>query len=84
MLDVRLFGHVSASFGLGDGAAATRRSLEACGCRVHCVDLKLATHKSLAAAPANANAHVSHQAVSRGMTYSTKRVHSYIDPHVAH
>jgi glycosyltransferase involved in cell wall biosynthesis len=47
MLDVRLHGHISASFGLADGAAATRRCLEASGCRVSCIDLKLATHPSI-------------------------------------
>lgn len=46
MLSVRLFGHVSASFGLADGAAATRRSLELAGCSVDCCDLRLSTHPS--------------------------------------
>ena len=46
-LTVRLYGHVSARFGLGDGAAATRRILEACGCAVHCHDLRLSTHPAL-------------------------------------
>ncbi|MFM7547296.1 MAG: glycosyltransferase [Cyanobacteriota bacterium] len=54
VLNVALFGHVSASFGLADGAEATRRSLEASGCRVHCVDLKLTTHQSLADGSAKA------------------------------
>jgi len=46
MPGIRLYGHVSASFGLADGAAATRRCLEACDLTVDCVDLKLATHPS--------------------------------------
>ena len=46
MLNVRLHGHVSASFGLADGAAATRRSLELAGCSVDCCDLRLSTHPS--------------------------------------
>lgn len=54
-LVVRLYGHVSARFGLGDGAAATRRILEACGCVVDCRDLRLATHPSLDPLPAPAH-----------------------------
>ena len=44
MLNIRLHGHLSAAFGLADGAAATRRCLEAAGCAVQPCDLRLASH----------------------------------------
>ena len=46
MLTVHLHGHLSAAFGLGEGASATCRSLEAAGCRVVRRDLRLASHPS--------------------------------------
>ena len=43
-MNIRLHGHLSAAFGLADGAAATRRCLEAAGCAVQPCDLRLASH----------------------------------------
>jgi len=41
---VNLWGHLTGSFGLGEGARATARALAAAGVRVQCRDLPLATH----------------------------------------
>jgi glycosyltransferase involved in cell wall biosynthesis len=43
-LCVNLWGHLTGSFGLGEGARATARALVAAGVRVQCRDLPLATH----------------------------------------
>ena len=43
-LCVNLWGHLTGSFGLGEGARATARALAAAGVRVQCRDLPLATH----------------------------------------
>lgn len=43
-LCVNIWGHLSGSFGLGEGARATARALAAAGVRVQCRDLPLATH----------------------------------------
>ena len=45
--NVLLHGHLSASFGLGDGAAATKRTLLAAGCTVQAANLRLQTHPSV-------------------------------------
>ncbi|MFL0790629.1 MAG: glycosyltransferase family 4 protein [Prochlorococcus sp.] len=46
-MNIRLFGHLRAGFGLAGGAKATIRALEAAGCRVFPVDLALATHAAV-------------------------------------
>lgn len=47
-MNVCLYGHLRAGFGLASGAQATARALEGAGCRVLPVDLALPTHPALA------------------------------------
>ena len=47
-MNVRLYGHLCAAFGLAGGAKATARALRAAGCSVLPIDLVLPTHAALA------------------------------------
>lgn len=44
MINLRLYGHLHAGFGLAGGAKATARALQAAGCDVYPVNLDLVTH----------------------------------------
>lgn len=43
-ISLKLWGHLSGAFGLGEGARCTVRALEAAGVQVHAQDIPLATH----------------------------------------
>lgn len=47
-LNIRLYGHLQAAFGLAGGAKATARALRAAGCSVFPVNLNLPTHAAVA------------------------------------
>ena len=52
-MQIRVYGHLRAGFGLAGGARATARCLQAAGCRLSYVDLALASHAAVQELPSD-------------------------------